>query len=316
MSVVLVTESWKERKGNKTKDYKKNFTRAFYVEVDSASTTEDEILDHDDIPKINASHPGSPLALCDSVDCSLREESRLHWLVTCSYTIPESGAEVIDSDDPTDQPAQIDYDSVAYTEPAENAYNSVDDDGNPTTPIVNSAGDPFVPPAERPYENTLIRIRRNEKRSEFKPIYLTTYRGTVNIVTIKIAGVLIPAYHGMMRKFTAGKAWDTYGHLYWQCSYEIEVKREAWRLLIRDQGFNTDNSVGNKQDPAYKQEIRINNRKCTEAQPLDGHGHLLFPQPVGPGGAYIMVPVYLPFYIYLEADWAPLKLPANETKDV
>jgi len=297
MSTVLsVVEKLGGRGGDETTSTQ-NFSRVFQVEIDAVSATvESDILASVSIPTIGASHPAYSAAKCTRRRVKLADDDDfLTWEVECDYSLPTPSKNNT-SNNPVNDPPRISFGSVQYTRVVEKAYQGVDKIDSPTKAILNSAGQPFDPPVVQEEENMVISITRNERTID--PADLVTYRNTINLVSITIAGVTIAQNRGRMRSIMMTKSWDTSGTAYWQVTYEIEIATTTHVRKILDVGFYKKESAG------LIPMLDAEKKPVTEPKLLNGTG--------GENVSSPLVGVYLSFQTYWAKAWSDLSLPTSE----
>jgi hypothetical protein len=303
MSVGTAAEVTKDGDWAKTET---GYVREFRVKITDPSTdTVPLILSATGLPDIGDGFPGDTLSKCARKTARKQsEDDWQYWLVTCSYALngPSGG-----TNDPTDDDPQISVDCEAVEVPFDRAYNTdpADTFGNPTLAVLNSAGDPFDPPAMTQRYRMVLQVQKNAKTFNLTTIF--QYVNTTNSAATTVAGVTIPAKCGLIRRISARKAWDGRGRAYWDVTYEIAIDRETFTRQLVDQGYRM------LDDGLNRVQIRqsdINPAMAAGAQAdqyVTEPVHLLEGLPLTGDGP----PQWLPYNPYYAQSWASLGLPAT-----
>jgi hypothetical protein len=152
---------------------------------------------------------------------------------------------------------------------------------------VNSAGDPFDPPIEVDDSRPVLQLKRNEPTFDYTlPL---VYKDAINadpFLGISPGSCKCQAINSVGPQFENGV-------LYWEVTYEFEIRLEGWNLQVLDRGYRYLNS-------GALTPILINGLPCTTPRLLDGAGGVL-----SVGGT----PKYRTFTPYPSLPFAPLNLP-------
>lgn len=292
MSVVSVNEARLAREGSE--DSKQtSWVRVFDVTTDDIDTDVVDILEDSNVPDIGDTHPSASYMVCTRRTVKTYEDD-FHWKVDCEYG-RNSGAH---GPLPTDEEPKIDFSSATHEIVAEKAYDAADAQGAPSIPIENSAKDPFDPPLMDDKRNMLIVINRNEPLTQFDAETYISFENTLNSVAVKIAGITIAQYEGLIRAIKGSKRWDKEGDAYYEVTYEIEVDRETFVLEVVDRGFYE--LVGTEKVPILDTEGNL----VQEPAKLDGLGRKADPTYAPPATLF--------FRTKFAKDFNDLDLPEEE----
>jgi hypothetical protein len=231
-------------------------------------------------------------------------EGKLSWRVTCEYS--SEWGEI--SDNPLDDPAVTDWGVETFTRPV-----WVDRDGNA---IVNSAGDPFDPPAEMDDFRIVSRTRKNVSAV---PTWIYSFQNAINSSSFTLDGVTVPAGTAKMTGIELGE---------WQ-----ERDSVAYRVLVMEMHHRGENSggagsgSGSTTDPGSEFEpwdITLLDAGMREVTPGSGgelrniinagdNSEVSSPVPLDGSGSALADPtpanaVYLSFSVYAERDFNYLPL--------
>lgn len=233
---------------------------------------------------------------------------------------PSDGSLNYNSSSPLTEPPKISFATAKYQEPFERAYNDTYQ-GEPATPVLNSAGIQFDPPAIKERINTIINIQYNKKT--FNGSWIQQYTGTINRDSLTVAGISIPGQCGRINEIGASNNYDENGAEYWTISISIEVSNTFMYRKILDQGMMALGSNGTP-EPIYvltdteskQSELKLksdiaadillgqNSTKTaepvSEPQKLDGSGGIL---------AAGEEPEYIEFWDNKAISWSTLSIP-------
>ena len=229
------------------------------------------------IPSIGDEHPADSNSKATSIKPA-RYKDRLHWKVSVDYKTSNvhgsmSGHSGDQAENPLNDPVEVNWDTEFVTEPITRALDST---GSTVVPVLNSALDPFDPPAEEEMAYPVVTIVRNE--ASF-PTFGADYVNTINSAATTIAGLPVKKWQAKIRQLTPSRA-ERNGVRYWQVTYRILFKLkdllgndDDWTRHFLDQGCNhwlAGVGVGQK--------IRIkgdDGKEVREPQRLDGSGTVL-----------------------------------------
>ncbi len=151
-------------------------TKQWRVETTANSTDDETIMSDAAAPLIGTSHPNH--AYCRCVRRSCRPESpgqKKHWIFTAEYST--KWGEI--NENPLLDPAVTEWSTETFQVPVAKAI-----DGEP---ILNSAGDPFDPPAEKDDSRWTSVTRKNVPPTV--PQWIFAYQDAVNSDTFTIDGI-------------------------------------------------------------------------------------------------------------------------------
>lgn len=277
-------------------DWVRGFKRTLRVLTDNATdgpiTVRAYLADHDiNIGKTYGYESESDIgAVVNSLELN-PDDDGLGWTVTVNYGAWPRFGEV--SEDPLDQPPEIDVSFREFESPVER-----DVDGNA---ILNSAADPYNPTLSRDDSRLVVTVVRNEPAQNLPRA--AAIRNTVNQYAFM-------GFEPRMVKAAAPKAtlmWhpNVYGNFYWKLTYTFEVNdqvikdvddnvvAQGWDAYVLDAGFNELDVDGNRVP------ITLSGEQPSEPVPLDGNGAKL---------ASDADPVFLAYKVYPEYDYSFLDL--------
>ena len=225
--------------------------RTFQV-VAEPGDKEDTILAYTALPQVGSPHDA--LQMWCVKQSAKQQGNPKEWLATFDYSSEDQLSE-----DPRNDPAEIDWDGEIYTEPV-----FKDRDGNA---IVNSAGDYFIDPS--PSREKTHAIARIKKNFGVLPSWWITHRDATNNAPITIDG--IPVGQGLARVYrpTASKEMERNGIKYREVTIEIHIHKNGWKLEPLDAGFRKI------ENGARVQITDANGDEPTTPVPLDGEGDVL-----------------------------------------
>jgi hypothetical protein len=154
-------------------------TRSWRVETGAAANDDVTVLASALLPKIGTAHPNHANCKCSSREAKPESAGqKLHWIVTAEYSTKWDIAE-----NPLDDPAITEWSTETYQTIVER-----DIDGNG---IINSAGDPFDPPAEKDDSRWTSVTRKNVATNV--PDWMFAYQDAVNSDSYTIDSITITA---------------------------------------------------------------------------------------------------------------------------
>jgi hypothetical protein len=261
MAIVSVEQLFEGRGGGESVGRKLEHTQVFEVITNDVTDDQNTVGLAPGLPLIGQSHPTSPSATLTDIKPSQSSDSPYIWQVTCTFSsdLPrEQAAEVAGPDasgasvqaaDPTqreenplNRPATYKIDWEQSTEIASEAYLDILD-GEFTQDIVNSAGDPFDPPAQMEVSYAIITIEKNYAIGS--PILdfgvQEAYQDATNS----------DVWHGLSigscRIIKIGVSYEfENGVAFGRVTYQVKVRRLGWDLKIADCGFNYLTEGGTK----------------------------------------------------------------------
>lgn len=232
----------------------KRFTRTYIVQTNSATDGPNTVLSAPGLPVLADPYDGHPTAICISRNPQPIANTRLAWHVEVEWSTHS-----VDRDEnPLNTKPEIEFGFEAIEEPIPGSLKAgidplgadpnvaSDADGKPITGpsawwsegVVNSAGDPYDPPATRPNYYPVIRYARNQASFTARDAIL--YGNTTNLTTWN--GLyprqvwLKPIEATNAVQYAAGI--DQPDILYWRVRYTFVLKAETWILQLLNIGPN------------------------------------------------------------------------------
>lgn len=279
----------------------RTYRREFVVEVDSKYDKAQVVLGAPGLPQRYWPYvtlvETDYYALCTRLTASrMAEMSAFHWLVEAEYsTIQGDEDKEKEVDNPLAEPADVSVSFETFREPVTGVPDDqyADDEngfaGKMVKAIVNSAGEPFDPPAERDAARPILTIARNE--AFFNTQLAIAYVNAVNSDMFFGAKARCARVNGIdgQRQFKSGLK-------FWRVTYTIGFKPETWDLQLLDHGsyyFDAD---------AKKQHFRDEDGNRITGL-LNGNPALGDKLPANAD------PKFLRFKVYAELPFAILQLP-------
>jgi hypothetical protein len=210
----------------------------------------------------------NPLLLCWTVSPKQDKKSPLHWVVTASYSTQYLSKQEKDEQNypnPVDRPAKFTWSSAKYNKPMVKDING--------SMIVNSAGDPFDPPAEADRSRWTVSITKNVYAV---PSIIIDYTDAINSGSFTIQSLPVAAQVAKIMSINIGEeqsaqiAEDS-EITYFAFSYTMEFRPETWKLELLDQGFRSfDPNDATKR--VHIKDDAVPAKFVTKPWPLDGSG--------------------------------------------
>lgn len=305
-------EVWGGRTGRSSEGATREYTRVFRVLTDNVLDGPLVVMIGSGLPQVGNAYSEASGAVdlgarVTTVDPVQDQDNPKVWTVTIRYSTapgPQasgsgsggkgtkggSGTDPSeDSRNPLLRPAEVGWSFTRYRKPVRKANlyaigGAVNSAVDTVVPVVNSAGDPFVPIPEIDDSRLVLSVSRNE--ATFDPLVAIDYQDAVNS-----DGFLGAAKRTAKLNLSAKRDWDKVIGPYYKVQYEIEFRREGWLLSILDAGLHDLNG---------KVLIDTNGQPYSDEVPLNGFGGKL----ANPDDGY----VYLDYIVYKERPFAALNL--------
>ena len=249
MAVEYIGEDPSGRSAQNTKGAR-TYVRKFKLRTTTQADGPYAVGSNASLPIIGNTHPEDANAFCVSLQVE-NTAPWAGWTVTANY----SDERTID-DTPTDDAASISWGSEQFQKPA------VFDLAGKL--IVNSAGDPFDPPAMMDDSRRVVTV---EKNLAVVPTWILDYQDAVNNDSFTVDGVTIGIGKAKMQNVTVSPRQRRNGTIFRTVTFTIHLQRDGWLLDILDAGFREKVSGGRR---------NIKNNGDGEAPtapvPLDGNG--------------------------------------------
>jgi len=294
VAIVSVKEIHDGRDGDDEVSKRKGirrYTRVFRVTTDSNSDDANMVLAAAGLPGPGAVYPTDMGAWLRRRRARNESFSKRVWIVTLAYS-----SEYELSDNPLDDPARISWGTETYQAPAVK-----DRDGEA---LLNSAGDPFDPPAMQDKSRVVAHVRKNVSTI---PAWFFGYKDTVNSSAFTLDGVAFGEGVAKIRSLELSEPQERNDIAYRTLSICIEFfnsneycesAEDAWALCVLDSGMR-------RRHPDSGELVDcINNgdgQSVSSPALLDGSGEQI--EDPSPADA-----VYLPFHVYYKADFNALPL--------
>lgn len=285
MSVTWARKIWEGRSGGGGIDGRLRLSQKYKVLTDNKNDESDTVLRASALPYLGQLYQGDFLAYCDNITATQDSASPTLWVVTATYTnerLGENGEQP--NEDPLADPVDVSWSTEQY--------QRVADTDNASQGIVNSAGDPFDPPAMRDESRRVVTITSNESTV---PSWVLSYQDAVNSSACTIDGFSVAAGQAKCQSVTISSAKRRNDTTYRQVSFSIHLRNEGWKLKLLDQGFRE------RDDDNKLQQItnEADGSEPTAPVLLDGSGKALTDPNVGSA-------VFLDFDVYTELDFTAL----------
>jgi hypothetical protein len=268
-------------------------TRVFRAITDS--NTDDDVTVLASAPALGAIHPTDMAAYLQRRRARNESFSKRVWIVSLGYSTEREREE-----DPLADPIQIEWSTEQFRTPV---WKDINDKG-----IVNSAGDPFDPPAEKDDSRLTATVRVNLVAV---PPWILGYQDAVNESEFTVDGVSIPKGVAKMQSVRVSP-WQERNDvryravtmlLHFREPLEGDDAGKEWHLWLLDQGFREKEwqSPGSPIENAKMQNIGNSGdgQPPSMPVPLNGKGVAL-EQPT------VDNTVFLDFEVYKKKDFSIL----------
>jgi len=169
MSVLAISEIYDGRSGTKQLEkFQRKYSRVFLVETSTSADNASVVLAASPVA-IGASYPGDTNCLCKSLSARQREKYTL-WELQCDY----------DSDMKTDPTTQNENPTLrvpSWRVSFEKYKQAVKEDLDGEA-VVNTVGDPFLPPVE--IDKTSIKLQYETNIANFDIVTANSYVDKIN----------------------------------------------------------------------------------------------------------------------------------------
>lgn len=225
MSLLSIKEIHNGRDGDDEVSKQKGIRR--YTRVYRAvttSNTDDAKVVLAGAPNLGAVHPNDSRAYCRRRRARNESFSKRVWIVTLAYSTEREMQE-----NPLTDPAEIEWATEQFQRPCEK-----DKDGNG---IVNSAGDPPDPPAQRDDSRVTATISKNLATV---PSWILTYRDAVNDDAFQLDGITIPKGIAKIQAVRVSKWQERNDYLFRVVTLTMHfapTDEEDWPITFLDRGF-------------------------------------------------------------------------------
>lgn len=320
MAVVAVNEIV-GRGARLSADGSRERRRVFQVLTNSFADDEDTVLAHVAIPQMGMPHP-SDLG-CYVVALDPQEQTQIagggsRWIVTVTYSsMGRPRCNELTITDPLKQRPEIEWTFAKGQEVVTLAHRMVNDEPeSELTPILNSAGQPFIDPLMRDVTLLGARITRNE--SEWDPLKALNYHDAINADEFEIDGIFFPPYTAKMQRWVAVEQYIGACEKYYRHTYELDFRKPVEDGINDANGCTTywgwDKQVVD-QGTAELVEVSMGQYDLREIRGQDG-GELRSPVPLDGQGERLELPidndnpvVTIAYRIYEAKSFSELKLP-------
>lgn len=269
MAVTYVGELAEGRRATNSRGVR-TYTRVFRLTTSSQTDNAFTVGSNGSLPVIGNTFPSDGNAYCTDLDVQCVRGWRI-WDVTATYSTERAINTV-----PTSDPVFVQWDTEQFTKPATQDKNG--------DAIVNSAGDPFLPPEQMDDSRRVVTITKNLSSV---PAWVLTYQDAVNSDAFTIDGVSIAIGEAKMQRVSVGPAEIRNGTTFRAVTFVIALRRDGWAYKILDQGYNEKNAAS----PTGRSPIRIGGMLPTSPVLLDGNGNRL-PDPKATDGVFLTYNVY------------------------
>jgi len=220
MTVISVEETPNRSARNDGKF--RSYTREFLVKTNSRSDGPYTAGSAAGLPLIGSTHPEDFAAWCRSIDVSpAAGGSAQAWLVTFNYS-----SEWEMNENPLFEPAKISWSFEQFQRPAIIDLNGY--------AVLNSAGDPFDPPAMRDNSRPIVSVTKNLATV---PTWLLNYQDTVNSLPFTLDGLLIATGKAKMNSISVSQAQSVNGVAFRTVQMDIHLQRDGWVMKLLDAGY-------------------------------------------------------------------------------
>lgn len=269
MAVTYVGELSEGRRATNSRGVR-TYTRVFRLTTSSQTDNAYTVGSNGSLPVIGNTFPSDGNAYCTDLDVQCVRGWRI-WDVTATYSTERQL-----NTTPTSDPVFVQWDTEQFQKPA-----TQDKDGDA---VVNSAGDPFLPPEQMDDSRRVVTITKNLSSV---PAWILTYQDAVNSDTFTIDGISIAIGEAKMQRVSVGPAEIRNGTAFRAVTFVIALRRDGWAYKILDQGYNEKDPA----DSTKRKPITVRGQLPTSPVLLDGNGNQLA-NPATANAVYLTYNVY------------------------
>lgn len=219
MTITYIEEIASGRTAKNTKgirSYQAQFRLSTSVQTERAY----DVGSHPLLPVIGSIHPDDVYAYCTDLSVDPTGPWAI-WTVTASYSTEREITE-----NPLLEPAVITWGSEQYQKPV-----TIDKEDNL---IVNSAGDPFDPPAMMDDARVSVTVTKNVASI---PSWVLQYHNAINSASFTIDGTTIAARVAKVQSVSIGERQFRGGVQFRVLTYSMTFRYEGWPLVVLDAGM-------------------------------------------------------------------------------
>lgn len=293
MAYTLIKETAEGRSAGVDQKYQRTYARVFIVRTSSSSYGAAYAASHPSLPRIWNRHPDDSIAFCTGLDVSQDGNDPQQWRITANYAYYEADAAVDTQqkgqdpadrvENPLSRPRDYGISTSSYNFATQYACNT--STNAYTVPIVNSAGDPFLPPAEVVKGAATITVGLNSTVSP-SATWIAAI-GALNASTYTVGPYVIGAGLAKLDSVSATKTFEN-DVSYWRWSLSFSYRPSGWAYVVMDAGKRR--KVGGVSPPIT---ITVNGVPVSSPVPLTGAGRPMTQTQID-AGSY----TYLTFHIY------------------
>lgn len=293
MAYTLIKETAEGRSAGVDQKYQRTYARVFIVRTSSSSYGAAYAASHPSLPRVFSRHPDDSIAFCTGLDVSQDGNDPQQWRITANYAYYEADAAVDTQqkgqdpadrvENPLSRPRDYGISTSSYNFATQYACNT--STNAYTVPIVNSAGDPFLPSAEVIKGAATITVGLNSTVSP-SATWIAAI-GALNASTYTVGPYVIGAGLAKLDSVNATKTFEN-AVSYWRWSLSFSYRPSGWAYVVMDAGKRR--KVGGVSPPIT---ITVNGVPVSSPVPLTGAGRPMTQTQID-AGSY----TYLTFHIY------------------
>lgn len=230
MSVISLSEIPMSR-GGKATGAEMTEVRKFLVKCNSTDESIKTLAASGYLPAYLDEHPDNIFATCRELNID-SQPGKYDFIVSANYSTAPITQDERDKEieNPLARPAKIRWQSKSVATYAHRDING--------KAIVNSAGDYFDPPPERPERRVIAHVTKN---LSVVPAWILTYEMAMNDGSFSLDGITVADRCARASNITVSEDMEENDIAFRQVSFEIEVKPTPAALNCRD-GNNPANS--------------------------------------------------------------------------
>ena len=258
MAVEYIGEAPGGRSAQNTKGVR-TYIRKFRLRTTTQADGPFAVGSNASLPVIGNTHPEDANAYCVSIQVE-NTDPWAGWTVTANYSTEQEL-----NTNPTSDPAVITWSTEQFQRVA-----VFDNDGDL---ILNSAGDPFDPPAMMDDSRRVVTVQKN---LAVVPTWILDYQDAVNSDAFTVDGVSIGIGKAKMQNVSVGPVERRSSTTFRSVNFTIHLQRDGWALQPLDAGFREFVTTDSVPEPELKNILNRGDQQPVAAPvPLDGNGKAL-----------------------------------------
>ena len=228
MAITSIEELWRGRGADFDDEGNRTYDRVFLVRTDDKTDSPWDVAAAfnnvaliSPVIVIGSAYPDDANAYANRMVPDNHSETPFAYEVTIGYSTRTALA-----DNPLNDPPKIEWGTEQFQKPAVEDLNG--------DAIVNSAGDPFDPPASMDDSRRTCRISANVAAV---PAWFLSYADSTNIAAVTIDGFAFSIGQVKVQRTSVGQQETRNGVSFRKIGIDLHLREDGFKLRILDRGF-------------------------------------------------------------------------------